>query len=94
MFKRTAIVISLCLPLFAWAADPDAKRGPKSGDKPAAATSAAAGKGEHKKVDHSAEMQRNRSRGATMGACTKQAADQKLTGIERKQFLATCMKPQ
>jgi len=94
MFKRTALLLSLSLPLLALAADEPRKgeRGDKKGDRPAAAAPAASGAKVNKR-DSATEIKRNQSRGAAMGDCTKQAADQKLSGVERKQFIATCVKP-
>ena len=90
MFKRTALLISLALPLIALAAD-EPRKADKKADRPAAAASGAQGP-VHKR-DSKPEVQRNQARAAAMGDCTKQAADQKLSGVERKQFIAACVKP-
>lgn len=82
MFKQTIIALGLCLPVLALA---------QAAAPAAPAASAAATAAKHVKPAPSAALARNRARGEAMGACTKQAADQKLAGVERRAFIAKCM---
>lgn len=47
---------------------------------------------EAKKKQKVDEQKRVQTRGSKMGACLKQAADQKLQGHDKKLFLGKCMK--
>lgn len=98
MFRKTLIAaLALTLPLWALAEGPAPAA--KAGKKPAAtaataAAPASAGAVQKNRMVAGAALQRNQSRGAAMGACTKKAADQKLEGLERKQFIAGCVNGQ
>lgn len=97
MSKTLIAALALSLPLMAMAEGQ--KPGHKAGKKPAAAASAPAAPAsaaapQANRMVASAALQRNQSRGAAMGACAKKAADQKLADVERKQFIAACMKAQ
>jgi len=96
MSKTLIAALMLSLPLLAMAEGP--KNGHKTAKKPAAAASAPAAPASAatpspsaSRMSTAAALQRNQSRGAAMGACSKQAADQKLADVERKQFIAACM---
>lgn len=85
MMKSLLTVVCLAFPLAAVAADA------KHPAKPA--TVAASAPAQVAKLASSREAVRaSKERGSAMGACQKQAADQRLTGVERKQFLTTCLK--
>lgn len=95
MSKTLIAALVLSLPLVVLAEGQ--KPGPKAAKKPAPAASAPASPAsaaapQQNRMVASAALQRNQSRGAAMGACTKKAADQNLQGVERKQFIAGCMK--
>lgn len=97
MNKTLIAALMLSLPLLA--AAEGQKSGHKTAKKPAAAASAPAAPAsaaapQANRMATAAALQRNQSRGAAMGACSKQAADQKLADVERKQFIAACMKAQ
>lgn len=93
MSKSLIAALVLSLPLLALAEGQ--KPGPKAGKKPAVAASApaapASAAAPQNRMVSAAALQRNRSRGAAMGACSKKAADQNLMDVERKQFIAACV---
>ncbi|CAD5373334.1 exported hypothetical protein [Rubrivivax sp. A210] len=97
MIKKTLLALALGLPLLALAAT-DAKPAPTAKPAPAkkaAVTTATPALAASRPLatDHNvrkAEIAQQHARGATMGACLKKAADQGLSGVERKQFLGSC----
>jgi hypothetical protein len=87
MMKSILAVACLAVPLATLAveAKPPAKPAPAAASAPAAAAAA-------KHTNSREAVRASKERGSAMGACQKQAADQRLTGVERKQFLTTCLK--
>ncbi len=98
MIKKFAIAVCLSVPLLGLAASgPDAKpasaasagakaRSPAA-QKPAAPSAPASAATRTNKE----EQLRVQARGSVMGACQKKAAEQNLSGVERKQFLGACV---
>lgn len=96
-----ALAASLVMTSLASAADADRTKAPRRAAPPAAAASAApvapvrnAAASVPQGPRHNerkTEIDRQHARGARMGQCQKEAADQALGGVERRQFLAKCM---
>ena len=92
--KSLVLALGLSLPLLALAAADKPAGKNASARKPAASAPASAAQPSANRNVGATALQRNRSRGAAMGACTKKAADQNLQDVERKQFIARCMNGQ
>jgi hypothetical protein len=83
IMKKTLLLAAfLALPLATFAADA----------KPAAGHAAAAPAPAASAISSREAVQASKQRGSAMGACQQKATDQKLTGEERKTFIATCVK--
>jgi hypothetical protein len=104
MIQKLALIAMLCTPLLAAAAGEEAPKrkadapvATASKAKPAAArkvtTAASAASASAASAAHSnqQEQARAQSRGTSMGACQKKAADQNLAGVDKKQFIAACL---
>lgn len=99
MIKKFAMAVCLSAPLLGLASN-------GTDAKPAANAASAASKSKSPAAQKPAappapastvartnkeEQLRVQARGSAMGACQKQAADQNLSGVERKQFLGACV---
>jgi hypothetical protein len=82
MKKSLLLAACLVLPLAGFAADAKAPAG-KTAAAPAPAASA---------INSREAVQASKQRGSAMGACQQQATDKGLIGVERKTFLAACVK--
>jgi hypothetical protein len=97
MIKKFAMAVCLSAPLLGLASNgTDAK--PAANAASAASKSPAAQKPAAPPAPASTvartnkeEQLRVQARGSAMGACQKQAAEQNLSGVERKQFLGACV---
>jgi hypothetical protein len=100
MIKNIAIVVCLSLPLISIAAESSKGVEPKSTLAASKAKVEAARAAKESSRPSGPVVQRTnrderlhqQARGAKMGACQKNAADQNLGGVERKQFMVTCLK--
>lgn len=75
MFKKTVLSMCLSLPVLVMA-----QTAPDTGAAPSAT-----------KPEQSAALVRNRTRAQVMAVCNKEAADQKLAGLDKRQFMAKCV---
>lgn len=96
MYKRTVAIgiLSLSLPLMAWAESKAERAAPRARPPVPAASAPAPVDPAHAaraKAENRARMEHMRARGPAMSACQKQAADKGLNGPDRKLFVGKCM---
>jgi hypothetical protein len=75
MFKKTILSMCLSLPVLVMA-----QTAPAAPSAPAEV-----------KPEQSAALVRNRTRAQVMAVCNKEAADQKLAGLDKREFMAKCV---
>jgi hypothetical protein len=94
MKKHLLVIACLALPLAAMAGDGKSEGKPQQHAKrPAPAASAPAPVAAASGVDSRAAVLASRQRSTLLGGCQRQAMDKNLSGVERKQFVLTCIAP-